>query len=82
MTSPSCVLVLAEPTLRERTRDGRCTTATKCSPAKRRSEAIQLLELHSGNIGYAVLSPEGCKRSTSGTLLADEYPTIQRLVLS
>ncbi|HEY5928220.1 MAG TPA: hypothetical protein VIV11_41315 [Kofleriaceae bacterium] len=45
-------------------------------------EAIQLLEQFSRDIGFAVLSPAAPQALDLRELLADEYPAIQRLVLS
>lgn len=82
MTSPSCVLVLAEPALRDALAMAVRTNGYEVLACKTPLEAIQLLERHSRNIGYAVLSPEAPQALDLRELLADEYPAIQRLVLS
>ena len=82
MALHSCVLVLAETPLRHASATaGRSNgyDVLACTPPL---EAIHMLERHGDQIGYAVLSPATPRALELRELLADEYPAIERLVLS
>jgi hypothetical protein len=82
MTSCSCVLVVAEQTLRDELSAAVRLNGYEVLSCQTPLEAIQLLERHSSRIGYAVLSPAAPRVLELRELLADEYPAIQRMVLS
>jgi hypothetical protein len=82
MTPPCCVLVLAEPTLRDTVELAARLNGYVVLACRTPLEAIQLLELHSRNIGYAILSSAAPQALELRELLADEYPAIQQFVLS
>jgi len=82
MTTPSCVLVLAEPGLRDELATAVRANGYEVLACQTPLEAIQLLQRYSRGIGYAVLSPAAPQALELRELLADEYPAIQPLVLS
>ncbi len=82
MTSCSCVLVVAEQTLRDELSAAVRLNGYEVLSCQTPLEAIQLLERHSSRIGYAVLSPAAPRVLELRELLADEYPAIQPMVLS
>ena len=82
MTSCSCVLVVAEQTLRDELAAAVRLNGYEVLSCQTPLEAIQLLERHSSRIGYAVLSPAAPRVLELRELLADEYPAIQPMVLS
>lgn len=82
MPPRSCVLVVAEPSLREPLARAVRTNGYEVLTCQTPLEAIQLLERHSPSIEYAVLSPATPQALDLRELLAEEYPAIQRLVLS
>ena len=82
MTSSSCVLVVAEQTLREELSAAVRLNGYEVLSCQTPLEAIQLLERYSSRIGYAVLSPAAPRVLELRELLADEYPAIQPMVLS
>ena len=78
----SCVLVLAEPDLRDALALAVRTNGYEVFACQTPLDAIQLLERHSLQIGYAVLSPQTPRALELHDLLVDEYPTIQPMLLS
>ena len=82
MPTPSCVLVLAEPHLRDAVAFAVRLNGYQVLACQTPLEAIQLLELHNRNIGYAILSPTAPQALELRELLADEYPAIQQYVMS
>ena len=82
MTTHSCVLVLAEPPIRDALASAVRMNGYEVLSCQTPLEAIQLLEQHSPKIGYAVLSPASPQALDLRELLAEEYPAIQPLVLS
>jgi hypothetical protein len=82
MSSPPCVLVLADPYLRDAVEIAARLNGYRVLACQTPLEAIQLLEMHSRNIGYAVLSSAAPQALELRELLTDEYPAIQQFVLS
>ena len=82
MTSHACVLVVAEPNLRDALTAAVRSNGYEAFECQTPLEAIQLLERHSSKIAYAVLSPAAPRVLELRELLAEEYPAIQRMVLS
>jgi len=81
-TFSSRVLVLAEPALRDALATAVRANGYEVLACRTPLEAIQMLELHSRDIGYAVLSRTAPQALELRELLADEYPAIQRVMLS
>jgi hypothetical protein len=82
MTTPSSVLVLAEPALRDALATAVRANGYQVLSCQTPLEAIQLLEQYGRGIGYAVLSPASPQALDLRDLLADQYPAIQPMVLS
>lgn len=82
MTLHPCVLVLAETPLRDAIATAVRSNGYDVLACTTPLEAIHMLERHGNQIGYAVLSPATPRALELRELLADEYPTIERLVLS
>lgn len=82
MTHDPCVLVLGERSLCDAVATAVRTNGYEAFECLTPLDAIQLLERHSPRIGYAVLSGAAPQALELCTLLADEYPRIQQLVLS
>jgi len=82
MPPRSCVLLLAEPNLRDAVAFAVRLNGYRVLACQTPLEAIHLLELHSRNIGYAILSPTTPQALELRELIADEYPAIQQFVLS
>lgn len=82
MPPRACVLVIAEPSLREALARAVRTNGYDVLACQTPLEAIQLLERHGTSIEYAVLSPASPQALELHELLTEEYPAIQRLVLS
>jgi hypothetical protein len=82
MSSHSCVLVVAEPQLRDALALAVRTNGYGVFECQTPLDAIQVLERHSSDIGYAVLSSATPRAFELRELLAEEYPAIQPLLLS
>jgi hypothetical protein len=80
-TDPS-VLVLVEEPLRAEIVSAVRTNGYEAHACKTPLDVIQILERYGKRIAYAVLSPAAPRALEVRELLADEYPSIQPLVLS
>ena len=82
MSSHPCVLVVAEPQLCDALALAVRTNGYGVFECRTPLDAIQVLERHSSDIAYAVLSPATPRALELRELLAEEYPAIQPLLLS
>jgi hypothetical protein len=82
MMTDASVLVLVEEPLRNDIVTAVRTNGYEAHACNTPLDVIQILERHGGRIGYAVLSPGAPRALEIRELIADEYPSIQPLVLS
>lgn len=82
MTSHARVLVIAEDSIGDLLSTAIRTNGYEVHACRTPLDAIQVLERHSPQIGYAVLSAGAPRAREVGELLASEYPAIQQLLLS
>lgn len=82
MTMHAGVIVIAEQTFEEALATAIRTNGYEVHACRTPLDAIQVLELHSDQISYAVLSTAEPRALEVGELIADEYPAIQRLLLA
>jgi len=82
MTSHARVLVIAEDAIGDLLALALRTNGYEVHACRTPLDAIQVLEQHSPQIGYAVLSTGAPRALEVGELLTDEYPAIQQVLLS
>jgi len=77
-----CLLLMAESDLQDALASAIRTNGYEVHACQTPLDAVQVLEQHSSRICYAVLSLASPRALEVGSWIEQEYPSIERLVLS